>query len=37
MLRLPRAEQESFFFASIQTLSYFLLGSCSQHAPPAFT
>lgn len=37
ILQLPRTEQESFFSASIQTLSYFLLRSCSQHAPPAFT
>lgn len=36
-LQLPRTEQKSIFFASIQTLSYFLPCSCSQHAPPAFT
>lgn len=34
---LPRSEQKSRFFASIQTLSNFLHCSCNQHAPPAFT
>lgn len=34
---LPRPEQKSSFFSSIQTLSNFLHCSCNQHASPAFT